>query len=225
MKLNGAVKWYAAAGLASLLVLVAGWFLLVSPQQTNASEIAAQAEGQVASNEVTQHKIDALKAEFANLPTLQQQLAKAQQKLPATPQLPALLRSMSTTATKAGVVLKSVSPSAPQPLAAGAQQGATSSAALAAPGSVNVIPVTIMVQGNFANVRLFLSSLEAMPRSVLVTGVSIVRSTASTTGSTATAGGNQLTATVTARVFSANPGAAAPAAPTTTTAATTTTAG
>jgi Tfp pilus assembly protein PilO len=216
MRFDGPVKWYAAAAVASVLVLLAGWFLLVSPQNATAADLSAQAESQVQANQQTEAKIAALKAQYKNLPTLQKQLAVAQTHLPPTPQLPALLRQLSAAAKGAGVTLKSVSPGTPTPLDASPIPAKSGDAAAAS--EVNVIPVTIMIEGPFANVRLFLSKVESMPRSVLVTGVTITRVTATGAGSGPTTPGNVLTTNITARVFSANPDIA-PVATTTSSAA------
>jgi Tfp pilus assembly protein PilO len=217
MRLDGAKKWYAAAALASVLVLVTGWFLLVSPQRQSADDIAAQADSQVAANVSTQAKIDALKAQYTNLPTLQKQLALVQTHLPQTPGMPSLIRNLSQAATASGVKLLTVTPATPSPLVtSAAPTSPTGTSALAAPGQVNVIPVTLNVVGPFANTRLFLSSLESMPRSFLVTGLTIVRGKGGAgTGTTSGAPGG-LTTTVTGRVFTANPGLPAAAAASTT---------
>jgi len=203
MRFNGPVKWYAAAAIASVLVLLAGWFLLVSPQNATAADLSTQADSQAQTNAQTEVKIAALKAQYKNLPTLQRQFAIAQTHLPPTPQLPALLRQLSAAAKSAGVTLDSVSPAAPTPLDT-TGTNAVSSTGAAAAGQVNVIPVTITVEGPFANTRLFLADLEAMPRSVLVTGIAMTRASGSTSGATPTTG-NSLTTNITARVYSATP--------------------
>jgi Tfp pilus assembly protein PilO len=208
MRLDGAKKWYAAAALASVLVLVAGWFLLVSPQQQNAADIGVQADNQTAQNQVTQTKINALKAQYANLPSLEKQLAVVQTHMPQTPNMPGLLRNLSAAATAAGVKLVTVTPANPAPLA-GQAVSAKGTDTQNAPGEVQVIPVTLTISGPFANTRLFLTSLEAMPRAFLVTGLTIARdsaSAASATGTTTKTVKNGLTTTITGRVFKVNPG-------------------
>jgi hypothetical protein len=209
MRLDGAKKWYAAAALASVLVLVAGWFLLVSPQRQSADDIAVQADTQAASNEVLQTKINALKVQYANLPTLQKQLAVVHTHMPQTPNMPGLLRNLSAAATAAGVKLVSVTPANPTALAGASQTGKQAESGLSAPGGVQVIGMTVTVSGPFANTRLFLTSLEAMPRSFLVTGLAIARDTQPSSGATAPTTAkvaNTLTTTITGRVFKVNPG-------------------
>jgi Tfp pilus assembly protein PilO len=103
-----------------------------------------------------------------------------------------------------------VSPQTPVAQTSGAAGSATSS--LAAPGQVNQIPVTIEVAGPFANLRLFLNSVEQMKRSMLVTNLDISRAK----DESAEAATNILAATITGRVFMANPGTAPAQAQTTT---------
>lgn len=198
MSLSGASKWYVGAALASVLVMVAGWFLLVSPQRSSAAEIGTAADDRAAANVVTQRQIETLKAQYKNLPELEQQLASIRARIPRTPNMPSVVRSVSTKAATAGVTLVSLVPSTPQPLDAG---GTADTGDLAAPGQVNQYPVSVVVEGRFANVRLFLLSLEGLQRSFLVTGIDVARVDDATKPS------GTLTATLTGRVFTANPGA------------------
>jgi Tfp pilus assembly protein PilO len=219
MGLDGAKKWYAGAALASVLVLVAGWMLLVSPQRSTADDLTAQAETQVQANVASQQKIDALKAQYTNLPSLQKELALVTTHLPQSANMPSLIRSLSQAAARSGVKLQAVTPTNPTPLTTSATATATGS--LSAPGQVNAIGVTLQISGPFANTRLFLSSLEAMPRSFLVTGLAITRDQKSAGTVTAGAAPGSLTSTITGRVFMANPGLPAAAAATTTSTTTT----
>jgi Tfp pilus assembly protein PilO len=219
MRFDSTMKWYGGAALATVLVLLAGYFLLVSPTRSSADEITVAAQAQEDANGVTQQRIEALKAQYKNLPELQKDLAALQTHLPTTPQMPALLRSLSAAASRSGVTLVSVTPSNPTVLAGGAAAGGPVTAgAASAPGSVSDYPVAISIQGNFANVKLFMASLEAMPRSVLVTSLNVARANESqgATDAKSTANGS-LVAMVGAHVFSATPGSAAAPVQTTTT--------
>ena len=198
MRGSSASKWYLGAALASVLVLVAGWFLLVGPQRGTAEELNAEADAKIAANAATQQQIEDLKAQYKDLPALEQQLAAVRARIPNTPNMPSVIRNLSKNAASAGVKLAAFTPDEPQPLTQLA--GEAEDYGLQDPGQVNAYGVTLNVTGRFANVRLFLSSLEQMQRSFLVTGVSIVRDDSGE----ATAG--QLVAVVTGRVFTANPG-------------------
>jgi len=204
MSVGRAARWYIAAGLSAVLVLVAGWFLLVSPQRATAEEIRLSVDAQEQANRATEAQIETLKAQFKDLPELQKQTAAIRSKMPTTPGMASLLRQLSTLAKTSGVKLVAVTPAQPTPLVAGA---AGSSAALNAPGAVNQIPVSVAVTGRFANVRLFLSGVEKMQRAMLVTGLTIARDESADDS----APGNQLKVDLTSRVFIANKGTPAPA--------------
>ena len=74
------------------------------------------------------------------------------------------------------------------------------SSLVGAAGQVNDIPLNIGIQGNFANIKAFLTGIESMPRSVLVTGLTITRNNA---GSAAK--GDELVGSIAGHVFSQNP--------------------
>jgi Tfp pilus assembly protein PilO len=207
MAIGATTKWYAGAAAASVVVLGAGWFLLVSPQKTTASEIQAQTGTVAQQNLTTESQIAALKAEFKDLPQLQSQVAAIRTKIPQTPSEPALIRAIATAAAKSGLVLDTMSFQVPQALSSGGAAAPVGGAnAFGTAGQVSQLGVTMQVKGSFADTRLFLNSLESMQRAMLVTGVDITRAGATESGAT---GG--LSTTLTARVFMANPGAFASA--------------
>jgi len=224
MRIDSTTKWYGAAALSAVLVLLAGYFLLVSPARSNAEEITVAAQAQTDANTALQARIDQLKAQYKDLPDLQKDLAALQTHLPTTPQMPALLRSLSAAASRSGVVLVSVTPANPTALSTNGQaSGPITAANTGAPGAVSDYPLAIAIQGNFANVKLFMASLEALPRSVLVTGLNVTRAGEAQGGTDATSTADgALKAMISAHVFSATPGSAVAPAQTTTT---TTTAG
>ncbi len=211
MTIGTSQKWVFGAALVSVLLLIAGWFLLVTPQRSSAEQIRTDAEAQAAANVRTEAEIASLKAQYKDLPALQKQEAVIRSRIPETPDMPALLRTLSTNARTAGVTLVSVSPSNPVPM----NQSGTGGGAISDPGQVSQIPVTIQVTGPFANMQLFLNSVEQMKRSMLVTSLDITRSTEEST----TAATNILSAQIGGRVFIANPGTPKPAGQTTTNAA------
>src|SRR3954468_3113986 len=89
-----------AAGLA-FLVLVAGWFLLISPAKSQVSDLNSQTAAQQATNAGLQVQINQLKLANKNLPEQEAQLAKIRQHLPANPELPAYIRTLTEMAHEA----------------------------------------------------------------------------------------------------------------------------
>ena len=199
MAIAATQKWYAGAAAASLVVLAGGWFLLVSPQKASADEIVTQTASVNSANATTEMQIAALKAEFAQLPQLQSQVALIRQHIPQTPNEPTLIRTLTKAASAAGVHLVSTTFQAPAVMQAGTASSAAAGNQFAVAGQMSQISMTINISGNFADTRLFLNSLESMQRVVLVTGVDITRGTTST-------GATELATVVSARVFMANPG-------------------
>src|SRR3982751_17471 len=84
--------------LTALGVLVAGWFLLVSPQRSHAASLRAQAVSQESANASLQSQVNQLEQQKKGLPAQQRQLNKIAARVPDNPELPALIRQLSTAA-------------------------------------------------------------------------------------------------------------------------------
>lgn len=193
MGTRSARLWYVVAAVVAFVVLIAGWFLLVSPAKTNAAEITDQTAQVQSNNLMTQQKIVQLQSQSKEVPALEAQVAAVRNKIPTNPALATLVRSLSSQAKNSGVVLVSVTPSSPA-------QGE---------GALSTIPVEVKVTGEFANVQMFLNNLERMQRAFLVQNVDMNRAADPETAT------NDLDATISGSVFMSTsfdaPAAAAPA--------------
>ena len=196
MAITVAHRWYAGAAAASVGILAAGYFLLVSPQQSSAADTTAQAGTVEQANVPAQHQIDVLKAQFKDLPTLQGQVAAIRTRIPQSPQEPTLLRTLAALAKSSGVTLVSISAQNPAPVTAPAATGAKSTGA-----TLSSIPLTIEVKGTFANTRLFLTGIESMRRSMLVTSIDVSRAEGDKTGTTAAAKVDGVRTLLNAKIF------------------------
>ncbi|WP_158375672.1 type 4a pilus biogenesis protein PilO [Cellulosimicrobium cellulans] len=124
--------WVVGTVVLALVLLAAGWFLLVGPVLTTAGETRAQAEEVRASNDQLQSKIVTLKKQFEQLPEFQQQLAQLQQKVPTTGDIAGYLRQIDAEAGARGVTLTTITPSSGElfsPQAPAAEPAADSGAA------------------------------------------------------------------------------------------------
>jgi Tfp pilus assembly protein PilO len=196
--------WYLAAGVAAIVVFAAGWFLLVSPQQNQASDIQATVDAKTANVQTLELQIAKLKTDSKNLVSIQQQASAIRVHLPSTPSMPALIRDIANQAKSSGAVLVGITPAQPAKLAHIPNQANASGAVnLAAPGQVNEIPLTIQITGNYAQVRNFLTNIENLNRSVLLTDIDITRGDTSADASSS----KELKATLSGRTFMANTGA------------------
>jgi Tfp pilus assembly protein PilO len=196
-------RWGIGAAIAALVILAAGWFLLVKPQKSKASDLRTQTATQEQANQLLTTKIEALQAQQKQLPQQQQILEKFATKIPESASQPSLIRALTTTAKASGVDLASITPGASTQLDAAAGGTATPGAAAAA-AALYSMPITLSVNGSYANLESFFSGLEQLPRAFLVSGFGLTPGGASSTGEAAA---NALTATITTAVFYA-PGTA-----------------
>lgn len=214
-------KWTLATAGLVVLVLLAGWLLVISPKRSEAAELTDQAAAQVDKNQQLRAQIEVLKAQAADLPAQEAKLAEIRQKLPANPALPGLVRSLSSIASKSGVVLVSVSPAEPSdvvdPAAAAAaaqpsssdpaaDDAATDDPAAEVPVGLKSIQLTITVTGSYYDIEQFFNKAEDLTRSMMVTGFTMNPAEEDSGGTT-----DELTSEITARVYYAPADAAAAA--------------
>jgi Tfp pilus assembly protein PilO len=216
--MNQTRTWTAGTAVAAVLLLIAGWFLLISPQRSEAADLRDQVTAQNAANDQIALKTKQLQAQFASLPERQAQLAEIKQQMPDNPALPSLIRDLSSYAESAHVKLDSVAPGTPAAVAAAAPAAPAAAAGQpVAPGQGSVapstdgllsIPTTVTAVGSYSELTLYLQKLQSsMRRAFLVNTVSLAK--ASTGAGTST----DLTMTLNAQIFVMHTAAAAPAAP------------
>lgn len=163
--------WSAGAAVLAVLMMVGAWFVLIAPQRSEAASLRDQTTQQQQFNEQVKLKTAQLKAQFASLPARQAQLAEIKQEMPDNPALPSLVRDLSSYADDAGVQLTSVAPAAPQPLSNGA---ATSTASAAATAPIQQIQTTIVANGSYSELTLYLQKLQSkMRRAVLIENLAL----------------------------------------------------
>ena len=200
-----------------LVVLLAGWFLLVSPEQTKASDLQTQVDktqGQLADTE-------AYVRDPANRQSVRE-FRRLQRLLPDDVRMSEVLRQLSAASANTGVELDSIAPAAPLPANGG-----------------EATPITLSVVGHYQNIANFLhalrrrallhgNSVSGAGRLYSVDGIQFTGGAA--TGSDTTAGSSSnLAATLALNVYSYGAGGVPPTTTTTTptdtstTAATTTT--
>jgi Tfp pilus assembly protein PilO len=186
-------QWALLTVVAVVAIAAGGWFLLISPQRSHASDLRTQTQTQQTQNESIQNELASLQSQHKGLPQVQADLAKLGVQLPNNPGLPALIRSLSSAADAAGVDLISLTPTAPQavasaapaaaaspaPAAAGSTTtGGTSTAGSSTPATANVgalasLNIQIVVNGGYFHVEQFVSNLEALARPFLTTNVAL----------------------------------------------------
>ena len=121
-----------------VLIAVAGWFLVVSPKKSTASDLEAQiADTQL---RLTQARIDANRKPAPPVETSDLfRLAKA---MPDQVDMSGILLELNRVASDTGIEFESISPGAAAPV-----------------GAYQVVPVTVLFEGNFYSLSDFLFRL------------------------------------------------------------------
>ncbi len=189
------------------VVFLAGWFLAISPQHSHASSLRKQQASQEQANQELQTTLARLTAQAKDVVTNQARLAEIAKELPATPDLPIYVRSLTAAAAATNVDLVSITPGTPTVLSpakvatpaapaaatASAAPAATASAAAtsgggkapsagsttgaaAATAGLQTISVSIVVNGDYFALEQFLTKLETMQRTTIVSSVSLAPS-------------------------------------------------
>jgi Tfp pilus assembly protein PilO len=193
--------WILGAASLSVLLAVASWFLLISPERSKTADYQAQRVTQQQTNDQLRLDLAKLKAEKSELPAKQAELAVIKRQLPNNPALPALIRSLNSIAAESGAGLTSVAPSTP---VSAATSAAAAGGTAVVPANLVAIPLTIVVDGSYAQSELFLQKLQTkVTRGFLVQNIQIaVQSSKSLSNSTPpTPVGNLLRTTIAGQVF------------------------
>lgn len=183
---NKTHQWIALSVIASLVVLAAGWFLLISPKHSQVASLKSDAANAEVQNSQLQTKLSVLRAQQKGIAAENAALAKLANKIPTTADLPGLLRKLTTSATDANVILTSLTPAQPTPLTS-------------APG-ISSITIAMVVTGKYFDVAQYLSNLETLDRGLLVTGITM----APTVAPTQVGASPDLTANVSMVAFTGN---------------------
>lgn len=215
-------QWSLLTAVAVIVVLAAGWFMLVNPQKSKVSDLKSQAATQQQANQALLVKIENLQSEKSQLPAQQLALQKFSTLVPDSANEPTLIRQFSAAAQGSGVDLISMTPGTATALASTPTAAGTASLGAPAAGGLTELPVSVGVIGSYANVEFFFQSLERFPRAVLVNSFSLCPLPIAGAGGSSAAGCTTPTVPTTktpptgtlGAVISANVFYAAPPAPT-----------
>jgi Tfp pilus assembly protein PilO len=180
--------WAVGGVLSAVLLLVLGWFFLISPQNRQTGELDDEAAAADRKVVVLQRRLNELRKQNEDLPKYREQLGSERAALPTTASASELLRGMQTAGDRAGVTVAAVSIGAP-------------TRTVAAGTSIYVLPVSLNTQGGPGQLGRFLDQLQqGQPRAVLITNANLANN------------GSQATLTLELSVFVAGGPASAEAA-------------
>ena len=190
--MKGDRLWLAGGAAAGVVVSALAWFLVVSPELSNASSLDQQTIASQTQNISLQTKIHRLQADNSNMDALVASLQQARTALPVESELAAYTRQLTGYATQYGVTIGSITagdpaslastaPAAAAPEAAGSTTATPPAAGAAATpvGQLYALPLTVVVKGSAANDLRFLAAVQGPgKRAALVSGTQLTGITA-----------------------------------------------
>lgn len=169
------------AGVASAVIALLAVVMLVLPKMGQVSE-AGEALQVAEDQEISlSTQLRALQEAQAEAPETEAQIARIEDQVPPTADLPALFRLLQAAADRAAVDFFSFTPGTP---------------ALDPSGTFSTVGSQITVTGGYFAIDEMLFLLETLPRAAKVTTVAITPSAGDTTGTTTTTNALQLQLTV-----------------------------
>jgi len=190
--------WMVGGVLGAIIILLISWFLLISPQLSDASSLKTQKSSAESSNAVLEGRITQLKS--VNLDDLRKQLETARQALPSNSGLAEFTRQLQSEADASLVRVTSISAAPPIVVSGGATAPVTSgdvspdgtapatsgvprTGNTSAAGKVFAIPVTIVVTGTPDRLQSLLQKIQAQgPRRALMTNTTFAPAGAGAAG-------------------------------------------
>jgi Tfp pilus assembly protein PilO len=195
---------------AGLMVLVLWYVALWSPQGSSLSKAKKRTEEAIAKRDNLRTQITRLQESQKDQPLKQAQLETMRVAIPDDPNLAQFILDANDAASKAGIDFLSITPTPPS-------QGGATTATTAAGGSaaaaaaLTPIKIAMTISGGYFQVLNFINLLNALPRIVVVDGLSLsgsspTQGTAGTTTGAAAApvtasGGVQLSVSLQERIF------------------------
>jgi type IV pilus assembly protein PilO len=147
--------------LGIVLVVVAFYFLLLSPLLGRLDEQAQAQEDKQAQLAQLQQEVNELEEVRRNSPEIERQLLELSKRIPTQPEIPTLVVQIQEIAKAAGVTQLSIEPGTPGPPPGG--------------GDYSVVPVTMTFKGTYDQMQDFLLRTRNLARLMTVTDVSYCR--------------------------------------------------
>jgi type IV pilus assembly protein PilO len=147
--------------LGIVIIVIAFYFLLLSPLLQSLNEQAQAREDKQAQLEEVQQQVNELEEVRRNSPEIERQLLELSKRVPTQPQIPTLVVQVEEIADASGVTQLSVDPEPPTAPAGG--------------GDYQVVPVTMQFDGTYDQMQDFLLRTRNLTRLVTVTDLTYCR--------------------------------------------------
>ncbi len=110
-------KWVIGTGVLCVLVLVATWFLVVTPKMNEAADIRDQNDAALSEQDQLRTTLAQLKAQFEDIESYKSQLDLLRTQIPESPELASFIQQLNDGAAAAGVTILSLQPQEAQSFA------------------------------------------------------------------------------------------------------------
>lgn len=189
--------WIAGTVILALLILVAAWFLLVSPRLESASTMETQRTEEQSRLDQIEIQIAGLARDFANIEEFRADLNLLREAIPGDERLAEVTRDLSRFASASGVTITNVSPGTPVltagavtvdpatdpaaapadpatgDAAAGGTTGTAAPADAAPPSLTYAMPVDVVTKGTYGQTLAFIDQIQALnPRLYVLARIS-----------------------------------------------------
>lgn len=169
-------RWLIGTAVLCVALLAATWFLLVAPRRAEVQDLRAQRVATEDQAALLRVRIAELQDQFASLDERREELAAVRKQLPTTAAVPNLVRTLESYAETAGVTLNSIAPGPPALYAPDGQEASAASPAPGAAGQLVTIPLSLDVEGSYAEITLFLRYVQAkMQRAYLISSIQLAK--------------------------------------------------
>jgi Tfp pilus assembly protein PilO len=181
MLANRKVLWSLGTAFLCLILLAAGYFLLIDPRRSKATDLHDAALASDSQATVLQVQIAKLMSQAAELPEEKRKLEEITTQLTSDAGLPVFVRQMQGIAATAGVELTAITPVTPAQVVTDEAAATPDASSTAAPGALIGIPMTMSVSGDYFQASQFLKDLQTkVVRSFLVNGLTVTEEEVST---------------------------------------------
>lgn len=192
--------WMVGGIAASVLLLVLGWLLLISPRMQAVAETRQQAVDLQQQTDTTMAQVRKLQQQAQDLPAQIRALARIQRQIPSSVNVPALLRDIQRVAKRHDVEISTLTPGTITVFQAAEESNSQTSPSepVASPDAatkptpkqlpedlgqgrlpdgvgLSYVPISITAGGEFNDVKLFTAEIEELRRAYLITSVQLSR--------------------------------------------------
>jgi Tfp pilus assembly protein PilO len=148
--------WLIGGGVAAIVLLAVGWFLVIGPQRDQTNKLDSQASTATMRLSSLRAKLGQLREQDSRLPQYKAQLATDRAALPTAAALSDFLRQLQAGGDYAGVTVSGVVVGSPLEVSAASTR-------------VYALPVTITASGSTAGLGRFLNQIQQVgARAVLI---------------------------------------------------------